>query len=54
MTTREREQAETELRALRARYDGGPVSPAIYQLIRRLEIDLAWAEHSDTTRGNLP
>jgi hypothetical protein len=34
-----------QLAALRARYDDGAVSPAVYKVIRELEIELAWAEH---------
>jgi hypothetical protein len=39
----------SELAALRARYDGGAVSAAVYALIRRLETELAWAEHKHTS-----
>ena len=34
-----------ELAHLRARYDGGAVSPGVYAIIRGLELDLAWLEH---------
>lgn len=37
--------ARTELAYLRARYDSGAVSDAIYQIIKRLERDVAWSEH---------
>ena len=33
-----------QLKALRARYDSGAVSPALYAVIRKLEIELAWRE----------
>ena len=36
---------KARLAALRARYDGGAVSPAIYKVVREIEIELAWAEH---------
>ena len=35
-----------ELAWLRARHDGGAVAPAVYSLIRRLEEEIAWREHS--------
>jgi hypothetical protein len=35
-----------ELAQLRARYDDGAVSPAVYQVIREIETQLAWREHS--------
>jgi hypothetical protein len=35
-----------ELASLRARYDSGAVSPGVYAIIRQLEIELAWHEHS--------
>jgi hypothetical protein len=34
-----------ELALLRSRYDYGAVSPALYAVIRMLEIDIAWTEH---------
>lgn len=37
--------AREELAQLRARYDSGQVSLAVYQVIRTLEIELAWTEH---------
>jgi hypothetical protein len=37
----------SELAALRARYDDGAVSPAVYQIIRQIESDIAWAEHRE-------
>ena len=36
-----------ELTLLRARYDSGAVSVAVYKVIRELEIDIAWAEHRE-------
>jgi hypothetical protein len=36
-----------QLEWLRARYDGGATSAAVYSMIRRIESDLAWAEHND-------
>jgi hypothetical protein len=36
-----------ELAVLRARYDDGAVSPAVYQIIRQIESDIAWAEHRE-------
>jgi hypothetical protein len=35
-----------ELELLRARYDSGAVSPAIYETIKRIERDIAWSEHT--------
>lgn len=40
------EQALRAMHAwLTARYDGGAVSPAIYHVIRTLEVELAWRAH---------
>jgi hypothetical protein len=36
-----------ELALLRARYDSGAVSAAIYNVIHQLEIDIACAEHQE-------
>jgi hypothetical protein len=33
------------LEYLRARYDSGALSPAVYQAIKKLETDVAWCEH---------
>jgi hypothetical protein len=38
-------QARAELEWLRARYDSGVTSDAIYAIIRQLETDIAWAQH---------
>jgi hypothetical protein len=35
-----------QLEWLRARYDGGAVSPEIFAVIRKLEIDIAWMGHA--------
>jgi hypothetical protein len=34
-----------DLALLRARYDSGAVSAAIYVVIKRIECDIAWKEH---------
>jgi hypothetical protein len=34
------------LRWLRARYDWGQVSPALYAVIKAVETDVAWTEHN--------
>jgi hypothetical protein len=38
-------ELQSELMNLRARYDCGQVSPAVYRVIRDLETDIAWADH---------
>jgi hypothetical protein len=35
----------TQLAQLRARHDHGAVSPAVFSVIRKLETEIAWAEH---------
>jgi hypothetical protein len=35
-----------ELAQLRARYDDGAVAPGVYAIIKQLETELAWHEHS--------
>jgi hypothetical protein len=34
-----------ELKWLRARYDDGAISTAVFTVLKRLECDIAWAEH---------
>jgi hypothetical protein len=34
-----------ELEWLRARYDDGTISPAVFAVIREIETDIAWIEH---------
>jgi hypothetical protein len=34
-----------ELEWLRARYDDGAISTAVFTVLKRLECDIAWAEH---------
>jgi hypothetical protein len=36
-----------ELKWLRARYDCGAISSAVFDVVKRLECDIAWAEHED-------
>jgi hypothetical protein len=38
-------QARAELEWLRSRYDGGAISTAVFTVLKRLECDIAWAEH---------
>ena len=39
------QRLRAELDYLRARYDHGAVSPAVYQAVKELETEPAWAEH---------
>jgi hypothetical protein len=39
------QRLRAELDVLRARYDHGQVSPAVYEAIRQIEIKVAWSEH---------
>ena len=39
------EKSRADLALLRARYDSGAVSAAVYAVIKRLECDIAWNEH---------
>jgi hypothetical protein len=36
---------------LLARYDGGKVSPAIFDVIREIETNIVWAEHRGGARS---
>jgi hypothetical protein len=38
-----------QLDALKARYDSEKVSPAIFKVIRELEVDIAWHQHNRRT-----
>jgi hypothetical protein len=40
----------SELPALRARYDDGAITPAIFAVIREIETSIAWIEHSREAR----
>jgi hypothetical protein len=40
-------QLRVELVWLRARYDCGAISAAVFTVVKRLECDIAWAEHQD-------
>jgi hypothetical protein len=39
-----------ELRRLQARYDSGSIPPAIFSVVRKLEVELAWIEHEKPSR----
>jgi hypothetical protein len=45
-TTKHSKTKRAELAMLRARYDDGAVSPAVYSAIKKLEADIAWCEHT--------
>jgi hypothetical protein len=38
-------RARVELEQLRARYDGGAMSPAVYDVIKLLETKISWSQH---------
>ncbi len=40
----------SQLASLRARYDGGAVSPSMYTVIVDLETEIAWLEHQRARR----
>jgi hypothetical protein len=40
----------SKLAWLRARYDDGKVSPAVFAVIREIETSIAWTEHSREVR----
>jgi hypothetical protein len=44
--------SRSRLAMLRARYDDGAVSPAIYSVIRQLETEIAWYEHRQDPGGH--
>jgi hypothetical protein len=41
----------SELAWLRARYDDGKVSPAVFAVIRKIETDISWTEHRREVRS---
>jgi hypothetical protein len=43
----------SELKRLQARYDG-ITSPAIFAVIRKLEVELSWFEHASPEDEDLP
>jgi hypothetical protein len=40
----------TELALLQARYDHGALSPAVFPIVRSLEVELAWIAHRRSGR----
>jgi hypothetical protein len=40
-----KEHLQEQLEHLKARYDGGAVSPAMFKVIKELEREIAWCEH---------
>jgi len=36
---------------LRSRYDTGAVAPAVYDVIKRIEVELAWRRHAQLYRA---
>jgi len=47
MTRRQIHQAYAELQWLRARYDSGAISGAVFEAIKRIESDISWSEHKE-------
>jgi hypothetical protein len=47
------QRLRAELEHLRARYDGGQVSPAVYQIIKELETRVAWIDHHRATEQDV-
>ncbi len=41
-----------QLEYLRARYDSGAVSPAMFKVIKELEREIAWFEHTAREKHN--
>jgi hypothetical protein len=42
--------ARAQLDALRIRYDTAKMPPAIYEVVKQLETELAWNQHNRRTR----
>jgi hypothetical protein len=51
-TTTSTAALRSELEWLRARYDGGTISPAIFSILKAIEHEIAWREYTqvDPTR----
>jgi len=49
-------KAEQDVRAkralLQARYDHGALSPAVFSIVRSLEVELAWIAHQQSGGGD--
>jgi hypothetical protein len=43
------QRLRAELAHLRARYDDGAVSPAVFEVIKKIETRVAWIEHHTAT-----
>jgi hypothetical protein len=47
---RSAQAVRAELRRLQGRYDGGAIPPAIFSVVRALEVELGWIEHGKLSR----
>jgi hypothetical protein len=45
--TKKEQRLRGELEWVRGKYDSGAVPDAIYQVIRNLEVDIAWMQNAD-------
>ena len=52
MTRRQIHQARVELEWLRARYDSGAISGAVFETIKQIESDISWSEHKEQANAN--
>ena len=47
-----KQHLQEQLEYLKARYDGGAVSPAMFKVIKELEREIAWCEHQQEKQRN--
>jgi hypothetical protein len=47
LTTTSTAALREKLKWLRSRYDSGTISPAVFAVIREIEITISWAEHCE-------
>jgi hypothetical protein len=45
--TRAESEARLDLLMIQAKYDGGGMPPALYSVLKQIEVDIAWIQHND-------
>jgi hypothetical protein len=50
--TRDERKLRDELRWLQSRYDDGKISPAVFAVVKSIEIELGWRQHETDKRAH--
>ena len=49
--TRAESEARLDLLMIQAKYDGGGMPPALYSVLKQIEVDIAWIQNADDTHN---